>query len=264
MEIKMPAIGLGTYLSKDEDVYNAVKYALELGYRHIDTAAIYDNEAEIGKAIADSDVKREEIFITSKLWNSVKTYEDVFVAFQESIDKLQTTYLDLYLIHWPKSYERNAEVWRAMEELCNDGKVKAIGVSNFQMHHIEHLLETADIVPMMNQVEIHPHLPQYFLQEQCAELGIALTAYGQFAKGHLNDDETLKAIAKKYNKSVHQVMVKWINQRQIFTIPKSISEIRIRENFKGLEFELDKDDMFKIKKLNTARRYYPDPDNIPF
>lgn len=260
----MPAIGLGTFQANEEECYEAVLKALEIGYRHIDTAAIYKNEEAVGRAIADSGIDRSEIFITSKVWNDVTTFEGTLKAYEESITKLNTNYIDLYLIHWPKSYARNAEVWRAMEELQNNNKVRAIGISNFQIHHIEHLLETAAIVPMMNQVELHPHLPQYNLQEFCSEYGIALTAYGQFAKGNLDEDETLKEIAKKYNKSVRQVMIKWVNQRMIFTIPKSVNEVRIRENFKGLEFELDKDDMFKIKKLNCARRYYPDPDNIYF
>ncbi|MGL5021411.1 MAG: aldo/keto reductase [Mycoplasmatales bacterium] len=263
-ELKMPSIGLGTFLSTPEEVTSAVIDAIEIGYRHIDTAAIYKNEEAIGNGIKQSGITRSELFITTKVWNDVDSKEGVFKAFEESCQKLQVDYIDLYLIHWPKDKKRNAIVWETMEELLDSGKVKAIGVSNFQIHHLIDLLETAEVIPMMNQVELHPHLQQHNLQSFCADQGIALTSYGPFAKGNLVDNEVLVKIAKKHDKNIYQVILRWLYQRGIFAIPKSITKERIISNFMVNDFKLSQNEMDQIRKLNNAKRYYADPDNIDF
>ncbi len=263
-QVKVPSMGLGTFLAKDNDVKNAIHTAIETGYKLIDTATIYENENEVGEAIKTSGCNRNDIFITSKVWNSIETFDDAINAYQESCSKLGVEYLDLYLIHWPGTKERNAIVWSALEHLLNEGKVRAIGVSNFQKHHLYELFETAETIPMMNQVEIHPHLNQIRLQEFCTEHGISLTAYGTFARGHLDNEEKLLKIAKKHNVTIQQIILRWLFQRNIFTIPKSVTPERIKSNFEIQQFKLSMDEMNIIYSLNCAKRYYPDPDNISF
>ncbi len=262
-QIKMPGIGLGTFKSEGNEVYNAVLDALKIGYKHIDTAAIYGNEIEIGKAIKDSKVLRSDIFVTTKIWNDVTTKEETINAFNESLEKLDMEYVDLLLIHWPKSKERNAQVWEALEQLEKEGRARAIGVSNFQIHHIEDLLETANVVPMINQVECHPHLKQINLQNYMEEKGIAMEAYGQFAKGNINDEVILK-LAKKHNKTKEQIILRYLLQRNIFVIPKSVNKSRIEANINVNDFKLSMDEVNSINAINNATRYYPDPDNIGF
>ncbi len=259
--IRVPAIGLGTFLSKENDCYNAVINAIKCGYRHIDTAAIYQNEEEVGRAIKDSKVLRSEMFITTKIWNDVKTKEDTFKAFEESLNRLQVDYIDLVLIHWPKDDVRNAQVWEALEELEAKGNILAIGVSNFQIHHLEALLETANVVPMINQVECHPHLKQIKLQEYMQDKGIAMMAYGQFGQGNI-DDEVLHKLAKKHDKTLHQIILRYLIQRNIFVIPKSVTPERIASNFEIFDFKLTMDEMNMINDIKMAKRYYDDPDNI--
>lgn len=263
-ELRMPSIGLGTYLSTPEEVVDAVADAIAIGYRHIDTASIYRNEEAVGEGIKKSGITRSEIFITTKVWNNVTTEEETIAAFEESCSKLGVDYIDLYLIHWPGTKERNADVWRGLEKLLEEKKVLAIGASNFQIHHLNDLLETAEVVPMMNQVEVHPLLQQRVLQDFCANEGIALTSYGPFARGHLDDNEVLLKIGKKYDKTINQVILRWLYQRGIFAIPKSVTKSRIESNFMVNDFKLSMDDMEKIKELNSARRLYADPDNISF
>lgn len=263
--VKVPAIGLGTFLSKDEEQLKvAIKTAIDSGYKLIDTASIYQNEAMIGRILKELEVKRKEIFITTKVWNDVATYDEAIKAVEESLENLQTDYLDLVLIHWPKNKVRNQEVYRALEDLLEAGKIKLIGVSNFMIHHLEELLLTAKVIPMMNQVELHPFLQQWPLYEYATEKGIALTSYGPFAKGEAFNCQELQDIAKKHNVSVGQVVVKWLNQRKIFAIPKSITPERIKTNIKIDDFYLDQEDMKNIRGLNQAKRFYPSPDNIDF
>ncbi len=258
-KFRFPAIGLGTYLSEGDECINAVKTALNNGYLHIDTAAIYNNEKEVGEGIKQSNVKREDIFITSKVWNEVTDFDGTIKAFEESVKNLQTDYLDLYLIHWPGDVARDREVWRAMEKLYTEGKVKAIGVSNFDVAHLDDLLEVAEIAPMVNQVEVSPLNQKWDLHEYCWNFDIAVMAYGSFMKNNNLDNPVLKKIAAKHNKTVHQVILHWLLQRGIFVIPKSVTEDRIISNFAIRDFELSNIEMEKIADLNEDKVYYGTP-----
>ncbi len=256
---RFPAIGLGTYLSENDECTNAVKIALNNGYLHIDTAAIYKNEVQIAEGIAQSNVKREDIFLTSKVWNDIETYDQAIAAFDASCERLNTDYLDLYLIHWPGEKTRDREVWRALEDLYEAGKAKAIGVSNFNVEHLDDLLEVAKIAPMVNQVEISPVNQQWDLHEYCWNFDIALIAYGSFMKGNNLENENLKKIAAKHRKTVQQVILRWLLQRGIFVIQKSVTEEHIISNFQIRDFELTAIEMEKIADLNTDTRYYGEP-----
>ncbi|VIW44535.1 2,5-diketo-D-gluconic acid reductase A [Streptococcus pneumoniae] len=213
--VEIPVLGFGTFKAKDgEEAYRAVLEALKAGYRHIDTAAIYQNEESVGQAIKDSGVPREELFVTTKLWNSQQTYEQARQAFEESLEKLGLDYLDLYLIHWPNPKPlrendqwkiRNAEVWRAMEDLYQEGKIRAIGVSNFLPHHLDALLETAKILPAVNQIRLAPGVYQEEVVAYCREKGILLEAWGPFGQGELFDSKQVQEIAANHGKSVAQI-----------------------------------------------------------
>lgn len=264
---EMPIIGLGTWRSAPEDAYNAVLAALKAGYRHIDTAAVYGNEEMIGKAIKDSSVKREEIFITTKLWNTDQGYESTLKAFEESRRKLGVEYIDLYLIHWFKGYENSLSTYKAFEELYDQGKVKAIGVSNYNVHHIQHLLDNARIKPMVNQVETHVTLQNHFLHDYCRQNGIQLEAYAPLMSKNINqllENEALQKIAKKYNKTVPQIAIRWLIERGIVVIPKSITPSRIESNFNVFDFSLDQEDMQIIRKQNTGRKIFVEFDNVDY
>ena len=259
---EIPQVGFGTFKIPDDISAQSVKYALEAGYRHIDTAAIYKNENGVGLGIKESGVPREEIFLTSKLWNEDQGYDSTLKAFDESLKKLGTDYLDLYLIHWPKN--KNKESWKALEKLYKDGRVKAIGVSNFKEHHLDDLLTEAEIVPMINQVELHPQFPQEELRNYCSKKGILVEAWGSLMQGQIFDKELIKEIAQKHNKTVSQIGIRWAVQNGIVTIPKSTHEQRIKENASVFDFELDNEDMIKIAELNTGIRIGRDPDKIDF
>ena len=264
---EMPIVGLGTWRSAPEDAYQAVLSALKAGYRHIDTAAIYGNEEMIGKAIKDSKIKREEIFITTKLWNTDQGYESTLKAFEESRRKLGVEYIDLYLIHWFKGYDNSLATYRAFEELYKQGKVKAIGVSNYNVHHIQHLLDNVEIKPMVNQVETHVTLQNHFLHDYCKQNNIQLEAYAPLMSkniGQLLENETLIDIAKKYNKTVPQVAIRWLIERGIVVIPKSVTEKRIFSNFDVFDFSLNEEDMSRIRKLNTGRKIFVEFDNVDY
>ena len=264
---EMPIVGLGTWRSKPEEVYNAVLDALKAGYRHIDTAAIYGNEEMIGKAIKDSGIKREELFITTKLWNSDQGYDSTLVAFEISRKKLGLDYIDLYLIHWFKGYENSLASYKALEDLYRQGKAKAIGVSNYNVHHIQHLLDNVEIKPMVNQVETHVTLQNHFLHEYCRDNQIQLEAYAPLMSnkiGELLENEVLKEIAKKHNKTVTQVALRWLMERGIVVIPKSVTTKRIVENYQVFDFSLDQDDMQEIRKLNTGRKLFVEFDNVDY
>ncbi|QWB99894.1 aldo/keto reductase [Mycoplasmatota bacterium] len=266
-DVLMPIIGLGTFRSKEEDAYNAVLTALKAGYRHIDTAAIYGNEEAVGKAIKDSGIKRKDIFVTTKLWNTEQGYQTTIKAFNESLQKLGLDYVDLYLIHWFKGYENSIDTWKAFETLYDMGKVKAIGVSNYNVHHLEHLIANAKIKPMVNQVETHIHLQNEFLQDFCKKHSIQLEAYAPLMSHHIEEllsNETMKEIAKKHNKSIAQIAIKWLTEREIVVIPKSVTPKRIKENFDIFDFSLDDEDMKKIKGLNRGNKYFTEFDNVPF
>ncbi|WP_010285534.1 aldo/keto reductase [Bacillus timonensis] len=262
--VKMPCVGFGVFKVKDgEEVVNSVKAALENGYRSIDTAAIYGNEEGVGRAIAESNVPREELFITTKVWNANHGYESTLSAFDSSMEKLGIDYLDLYLIHWPLPSEgKYIETWKALEKLYKDGRVRAIGVSNFKIHHLEDIIANCDIIPMVNQVEYHPRFNQRELHRFCKMHGIQLEAWSPLMQGGLLDEPILVDIAKKHNKSTAQIIIRWDIQTGVVTIPKSVKPHRIAENANVFDFELSQEDMEKINALNQDQRMFADPDHF--
>lgn len=266
--VKMPWFGLGVFkVEEGPELINAVKTAIKHGYRSVDTAAIYENEEGVGKGIQEglkeAGIAREELFVTSKVWNADLGYESVIAAYETSLEKLGLEYLDLYLIHWPVE-GKYKDAWRALETLYKEGRVKAIGVSNFQIHHLEDLMKDAEIKPMINQVECHPRLTQKELQAFCRENGIQLEAWSPLMQGQLLDNDVLQGIANKHNKSVAQIILRWDLQNGIITIPKSTKEHRIAENANVFDFELSKEEMQIIDDLNQDYRVGPDPDNFDF
>lgn len=266
--ISMPWLGLGVFkVAEGPKLINAVKFAITHGYRSIDTAAIYENEAGVGQGIREglkeAGIPREELFVTSKVWNADLGYETTLAAYETSLKKLRLEYLDLYLIHWPVAGKFN-EAWRALETLYKAGKVKAIGVSNFQVHHLEDLMQDAEIKPMVNQVEYHPRLTQTEVQAFCREHGIQMEAWSPLMQGQLLDHPLLREIAGKYGKSAAQVIIRWDLQNGVVTIPKSTKEHRIAENAAVFDFELSPEDMERIGALNENLRVGPDPDNFDF
>lgn len=266
--VKMPWFGIGVFkVEEGPELVNAVKFAIKHGYRSIDTAAIYENEEGVGQAIREgineAGIPREELFITSKVWNSDLGYESTIVAYETSLKKLDLEYLDLYLIHWPVE-GKYKEAWRALETLYKEGRVKAIGVSNFQVHHLEDLMNDAEIKPMVNQVEYHPRLTQKEIQAFCQEHGIQLEAWSPLMQGQLLDNLVLQEIANKYNKTIAQIILRWDLQNGVVTIPKSTKEYRIVENSTVFDFELTKEEMQRIDELNQNHRVGPDPDNFDF
>ncbi|SMQ85153.1 Aldo/keto reductase [Bacillus sp. OV166] len=262
--VKMPWFGLGVFkVEEGPELVNAVKTAIQHGYRSIDTAAIYENEEGVGQGIKESGIAREDLFVTSKVWNADLGYESTLAAYQTSLDKLGLEYLDLYLIHWPVA-GKYKEAWRALETLYKEGRVRAIGVSNFQVHHLEDLMKDAEVKPMVNQVEYHPRLTQKEVQAFCREQGIQMEAWSPLMQGQLLDNEGLAAIAAKYKKSVAQIILRWDLQNGVVTIPKSTKEHRIIENSQVFDFELTQEDMLQINNLNQNHRVGPDPDNFDF
>lgn len=266
--VKMPWFGLGVFkVEEGPELVNAVKTAITHGYRSIDTAAIYGNEEGVGKGIQEglkaAGISREELFVTSKVWNSDLGYESTIAAYERSLQKLGLDYLDLYLIHWPVEGEYK-EAWRALETLYKEGKVKAIGVSNFQIHHLEDLFKDAEVKPMVNQVERHPRLTQKELQAFCQNNDIQLEAWSPLMQGELLSNEVIKEIADKHNKSVAQTILRWDLQQGVVVIPKSTKEHRIVENADVFDFELTEEEMQIIDGLNQDYRVGPDPDNFDF
>jgi len=262
--VEMPWLGLGVFLSEEgAEVENAVKSALTNNYRHIDTAAIYKNERGVGKAIKESGIPRSEIFLTSKVWNTDQGYQSTLNAFDESLEKLQTDYLDLYLIHWPKA-QRSVETWKALEELYEAGRVRAIGVSNFLVHHLEDFLLHCKVVPAVNQVEFHPELIQPDLLKYCQKKGIQLEAWSPIMKGRVNDIPVMQEIAAKYGKTPVQVVLRWDIQKGVVTIPKSVKAERIISNADFFDFELTPEEMARIDALDQNKRIGPHPDQISF
>lgn len=262
--VEMPRLGLGVWKVQDgNEVVHAVKSAIKAGYKSIDTAAVYKNEEGVGQAIRESGAPRDSLFITTKVWNSDQGYETTLAAFDASLSKLQLDYADLYLIHWPVG-GKYKETWRAIEKLYKDGRVRAIGVSNFHQHHLEDLLADAEIAPMVNQIELHPLLSQEPLRAYCVSKNIKVEAWSPLGNGRLLTHELVQEIAAKYNKSVAQVILRWDLQHDIITIPKSINESRIIENADIFDFELSAEDMQKIDSLNRNERFGSDPDNFSF
>lgn len=267
--IEMPRVGLGVFrVDNSSELVNAVKVAIKNGYRSIDGAAIYGNEEAMGEGIREgikeSGISREDLFITSKVWNADLGYESTIAAYEASLKRLGVDYLDLYLIHWPVE-GKYKEAWRALEYLYKEGHVKAIGVSNFQVHHLQDLLKDAEIKPVINQIELHPYLSQEKVREFCKENDIQVEAWSPLMAGNgLLENDVLKEIAKKYNKTTAQVVLRWGLQSQVITIPKSTNEGRLIENIDIFDFNLSKDDMDRIDSLNKDLRVGPDPDNFDF
>ncbi|MEE6184563.1 aldo/keto reductase [Bacillus pretiosus] len=266
--VEMPWFGLGVFKVEDgPELVEAVKSAIKAGYRSIDTAAIYGNEKAVGEGIRagikEAGITREDLFITSKVWNSDQGYETTLAAYEESLKKLELDYLDLYLVHWPVE-GKYKDTWRALETLYKEERVRAIGVSNFQIHHLKDVLAGAEMKPMINQVEYHPRLTQKELQAFCKEQGIQMEAWSPLMQGQLLDNETLQEIADKYDKTTAQIILRWDLQNEVVTIPKSTKEHRIIANAHIFNFELTQEDMEKIDALNENHRVGPDPDNFDF
>jgi len=259
--ITMPRLGLGVlHIADGSDAASAVLTAIEAGYRLIDTASIYHNEAGVGKALREAGIPREDIFLTTKVWNSDQGYETARQAFQASLERLGVDVVDLYLIHWPgPDPARVLDTWRALESIYASGKTRAIGLSNFQIPHLERLLEQVEIMPVVNQVEIHPHLQQPELVEFCQEHGIQVEAWRPIMKGEVMEIPELIEIGRKYGKNPVQVTLRWLLQRNLIVIPKSENPQRIRENADIFDFELTPEEIEQIKALDQGRRLGPDP-----
>lgn len=259
----MPWLGLGVYKTKDgEEVIHAVKTAVELGYRSIDTAAGYNNEEGVGQAIRDCGVARDELFITTKVRNPDQGYESTLKAFEDSRRKLGLDYLDLYLIHWPVA-GKYRETWKALIHLQKEGLIKSIGVSNFQVHHLKDIIEDTGVVPVVNQVEFHPLLTQRELLKYANEQSIQLEAWSPLMQGNL-DLPLLNELAEKYGKTPAQIVLRWDLQQGVITIPKSVHADRIKENAGFFDFTLSDEDVKAIEGLNKDHRFGPDPDNFNF
>jgi len=258
--VEMPGFGLGVYKIWDGDTATqAVKAAIKHGYRSIDTAAYYKNEEFVARGIKESGIPRDEIFLTTKVWNDDQGYESTLKAFEASLKKLDTDYLDLFLIHWPIG-SKFKETWRAMERLYKEEKVRAIGVSNFHTYHLEDLMANSEVKPAVNQVEYHPHLAQLELKEFCESENIKLEAWSPLKRGALLDNHVLLKIAERHNKTVAQVILRWDVQNGVITIPKSVSEERIIENAAIFDFRLSEKEMESINQLNCNDRSGKNPE----
>ncbi len=261
--LKMPWLGFGVFQTKEgEEVITSVKWALEAGYRSIDTAMIYGNETGVGQALKESGVPREEIFLTTKLWNDDIRARRAMTAFNESLQRLGVDYVDLYLIHWP--VEGRQEAWKAMEQIYESGRAKAIGVSNFMIEHLDDLLPQCSVVPAVNQVEFHPFLVQPKLLAYCQKHNIQLEAWSPIAQGKIIGVQEIEDIAKKYNKTSVQIVLRWDLQHGVVTIPKSVHRERIVANNQIFDFELSAEDMQVLDNLDEGRRTGPDPLNFNF
>ena len=262
--IKIPRLGFGVYrAAQGDETKNAVLNALEVGYRHIDTASAYGNEESVGEAIKESGLKREEIFLTTKLFNSDMRAHRQMDAFKESLDRLKVDCVDLYLIHWPVPGVY-LESWKVLEEIYNKGLAKAIGVSNFLQHHLDDVIAHGSIVPAANQVEFSPLWQDNLLIQYCREKNIAFEAWGPLAAGELIGDRTTGDIGAKYGKTGSQVILRWMLQKNIIVFPKTVHKSRMIENADIFDFELSDEDMAIIDNMNRHRRTGPDPDNFDF
>ncbi|GHB62195.1 oxidoreductase [Streptomyces viridiviolaceus] len=261
--VEIPQLGFGVFQVPDEQTTAAVASALEAGYRSIDTAAIYGNEAGVGKALATSGIAREDLFITTKLWNADQGYDAALRAFDDSLAKLGLDYVDMYLIHWPTpARDLYKETWKAIEKLVADGRVRTAGVSNFQPDHLKRLIDGAELVPAVNQIELHPGLQQSELRAVHAELGIATEAWSPIAQGAVLGDEAITSIAGRHGKSPAQIVLRWHLQLGNIVIPKSVTPERIRQNLDVFDFTLTDDEMASIAGLDRDLRTGPHPDQL--
>jgi 2,5-diketo-D-gluconate reductase A len=261
--VEIPQLGFGVFQIEPEKTREATLTALEVGYRHIDTAEMYGNEKEVGEAVRDSGISREEIFVTSKLNNGYHAHDDALAAFDQSIADLDIEYVDLFLIHWPLPDVGDfVETWHALEEIYASGRAKAIGVSNFKPHHLRRLLSESTIVPAVNQIEVHPYLTQDDVRAFDAEHQIATEAWSPIAQGNVLDEPVIERIAEAHGKSPAQVTLRWHIQRGDIVFPKSVTPSRVRENFEIFDFELSDVEMAGISELNRDERTGPDPDEF--
>lgn len=259
---EMPWLGFGVYqIPEGEQVEDAVGWALEAGYRSIDTASMYHNEGGVGIAVRESPVAREDIFITTKVWNDDQGYDSTLRAFDKSMERLHLDYIDLYLIHWPVG-GTYLDTWRALERIYEDGRARAIGVSNFMVHHLEAVLNICAVKPAVNQIEFHPHLQQPELVRYCLDQDIQVEAWSPLKKGGLAKDPELTRIGQQYGKTAAQAILRWEIQRGIVTIPKSSHRERIEENANVFDFELSEDDMTAINAMDRGDRVGPHPDEF--
>lgn len=262
--IEIPRLGLGVYKMTDRDeALQAISHALKSGYRHIDTASLYDNEQEVGEAVRHAGIDRSEIFVTTKVWNSDQGYDQTLRAFEKSLKLLNMDYLDLYLTHWPVE-ETYVDTYRAIERLYDEKLLRATGVSNHHANHLEKIMATANVAPMMNQVECHPRLAQFELREFCKEHNIAVTSWSPLSRGRLLEEPSLIRLAEKHGKSTAQIIIRWHLQGDLVVIPKSVKPHRIEENADVYDFELSAEDMRIIDALNRNERVGKDPDNFHF
>ena len=270
--VKIPCVGFGTWLANDGDVAVAsVKEAVKCGYRHIDTATSYGNEGSIGKAVKECGLPREELFITSKLWNPDQGYDSTLRAFEKTMGLLDMDYIDLYLIHWPRPQghkddyqEINLQTWRAFEKLYKEGRIRAIGVSNFKPHHLQPLMDKAEIQPMVNQIEFHVSMLQEETVDFCKKNDILVEAWGPLARGKIMDVESVQQMSEKYHKSIAQISLRWIMQKGILPLPKSVTPSRIKENGELFDFELSDEDMKILDAIEGCVSTGMDPDTVKF
>ncbi|SEG89154.1 2,5-diketo-D-gluconate reductase A [Actinacidiphila yanglinensis] len=261
--VAIPQLGFGVFQIDPKDTEAAVLAALETGYRHIDTAEMYGNEKEVGRALRASGLDRSDVFVTSKLNNGYHAYGDALAAFSRSLGDLAMEYLDLFLVHWPMPAVGDyTETWRAMEEIYRSGRVKAIGVSNFQIGHLDRLFQETSVVPAVNQIEVHPYLAQDELRAFGADHGIATEAWSPIAQGKVLDNAVIKAIATRVERTPAQVTLRWHIQRGDIVFPKSVTRSRVEENIRLFDFELTRDDMAQITALDRGERIGPDPDTF--
>lgn len=269
---EIPEIGFGTWLMDDNEAEAAALKAINNGYKHIDTAAYYKNEIGIGKAIKKSKVSREDIFVTSKVWNEDRGYEKTINAFNKTLENLGLDYLDLYLIHWPANTKQfgddaesiNIDTWRALEDLYTKGKIKAIGVCNFKVHHLKPLVEKCRIKPMVNQIEFHPGFMQKEILDYCKDNDIAIEGWSPLGRGRMLDNELLIELAGKYKKSVAQICLRWANENKVIPIPKSTHDKRMLENKDIFDFKILDEDVQKINNMMVTGESGQDPDEIEF
>jgi methylglyoxal/glyoxal reductase len=262
--VNMPYLGLGVFEAEEgTECIESVKYALEIGYRHIDTASMYMNEQSVGEGVRASGIPRKDVFVTSKVWNSQQGYQETMDAFHRSLEKLKFDYLDLYLIHWPV-HGKCVDTWRAIEDLYHKKLIRAIGVSNFLEHHLENLIRDTEITPMVNQVEFHPYLTSPTLHEYCKKKNIQFQAWSPIMKGKVTDIPLLIELGEKYKKTPVQITLRWDLQKGVVTIPKSVKRDRIKSNANIFDFELSDAEIKKIDALNKNERIGADPDNFDF
>lgn len=270
--VDIPSIGFGSYLAPEGEVaIDSVESALRDGYRLVDTAAAYNNEASVGIAIVQSRLPRKDIFVTSKVWNTDRGYDAAMRAFDKSLAALGLDYLDLYLIHWPASQnqysnwrELNNSTWRALEAIYNEGRARSIGVSNFLPHHLAPLIDSATVLPMVNQIEFHPGFMQRDCVDYCRAHKIVVEAWSPLGRGRVLSNETLLSVADKYSKSVAQICLRWAWQHEVITLPKSVNPKRIKENIDIFDFAISDDDMRLIDNLGEFGESGLDPDKIDF